>query len=369
MSLLDSLLGFQRVFRDGVEIVRRRALDFVGDGWVIADNPSTGRTEAAVNVEAIAALAASQVDEAIDTHHITISTSDNSQTIDAALIGARTAANTHVHVRFTGAGAKKVTIAEDVSIVGFALTVYKSAASSSISVEATNRTVLGQSGEVLVQPTVAEERSFTLVGIGSNWHFLGVPRIDGAVGNALLADGAINGAKIASNAGIELSKLEARTARHVLCVPGASNAPPSSVALGQNRVLWRGTGDITTLPLQEGTYSPTVSNLVGYEATPTVQWAAYARIGDFVTASVALSCFFNDGTQKALEVTLPVARGSNFSSQYQAAGGGGVEYAAPTYAGGFVRSVSGAQRVKFVAPVSATFGSGAVHFQFSYRVS
>lgn len=70
MSLLDSLLGFQRVFRDGVEIVRRRALDFVGDGWIVQDNPVTGRTEAAVDVDAIAALAAplaaEQVDESLE---------------------------------------------------------------------------------------------------------------------------------------------------------------------------------------------------------------------------------------------------------------------------------------------------------------
>lgn len=118
----------------------------------------------------------------------------------------------------------------------------------------------------------------------------------------------------------------------------------------------------------EGTWSPTVSNLTGYEATPTVEWARYTRIGNIVRASVALSCTFTTGGQKQLQVTLPVARGGNFASNYQATGGGGVESPSPTYTAGFVRAVSGAQRVRFVAPVAATTSTGAIHFEFTYEV-
>lgn len=54
MSLLDSLFGVQQVFRSGVEFVRRKAFDFVGPGWTIADNPTTGRTELAINATELA---------------------------------------------------------------------------------------------------------------------------------------------------------------------------------------------------------------------------------------------------------------------------------------------------------------------------
>lgn len=44
MSLLDGIFGITSIFKDGVELYTRKALDFKG-GWDIVDNPETGRTE------------------------------------------------------------------------------------------------------------------------------------------------------------------------------------------------------------------------------------------------------------------------------------------------------------------------------------
>lgn len=44
-TFLDGLFGIRGVFRAGVEAITRKAIDFVGDGWTLTDNPTTGRTE------------------------------------------------------------------------------------------------------------------------------------------------------------------------------------------------------------------------------------------------------------------------------------------------------------------------------------
>jgi hypothetical protein len=54
MSLLDSLFGIHKVYQDGVEAVTRKALDFVG-GFIVTDDPATGRTK--ISVAALAGFA------------------------------------------------------------------------------------------------------------------------------------------------------------------------------------------------------------------------------------------------------------------------------------------------------------------------
>jgi hypothetical protein len=47
MSLLDGIVGIRAIFQSGIEMISRKALDFTGD-FVLADNPTTGRTEVSV---------------------------------------------------------------------------------------------------------------------------------------------------------------------------------------------------------------------------------------------------------------------------------------------------------------------------------
>lgn len=107
--------------------------------------------------------------------------------------------HTHVTVRFTQGGEKRVVL--DTGAVGLLVTVYKSAAASSIVIEpGDGRTFRGSSAPVEVQPEVAAKRSFTIASIGDDWDFVGVPNIDGGVEGHMLDDGAVTTEKIASTA-------------------------------------------------------------------------------------------------------------------------------------------------------------------------
>lgn len=118
-----------------------------------------------------------------ETHHIVVSSTDTA-VVDAALLGGRSPANTHVHVRFTGGGTKKVTIASDLaasSTNGMLITVSAhSSQSFSIYVEAQSSSFEGQSGEVLASSLSTGAAGFTIAragGANGNWFFAGVPRV------------------------------------------------------------------------------------------------------------------------------------------------------------------------------------------------
>jgi len=103
--------------------------------------------------------------------------------------------HTHVTVRFTQGGEKRVVL--DTGAVGLLVTVYKSAAASSIVIEpGDGRTFRGSSAPVEVQPAVAAKRSFTIASIGNDWDFVGVPNIDGGVEGHMLRDESIKSAKL-----------------------------------------------------------------------------------------------------------------------------------------------------------------------------
>lgn len=44
-TFLDGLFGIRGIFLRGVEQITRKAIDFVGNGWTLTDNATTGRTE------------------------------------------------------------------------------------------------------------------------------------------------------------------------------------------------------------------------------------------------------------------------------------------------------------------------------------
>lgn len=119
-----------------------------------------------------------------ETNHIVVNSTDTA-VVDAALLGVRNPANTHVLVRFTGGGVKTLEIASDLtasSVNGMLITVSaNSSASFSINVDVKDGTFEGRSGPVEVSASTTSAVGFTIGKFGNsnnpNWAFVGMPRV------------------------------------------------------------------------------------------------------------------------------------------------------------------------------------------------
>lgn len=220
MSWLADLLGKEiRTLVDGVESIlpMRKTLRIVGSSAIEAkDNPTDGTTDLLIDPSGSLSDVLGKDNDAggieiknlgepkeptsalrvQDESNTIVLSSSGTVTIDTDTFAGRPPANAPVIVRFTGNGAKKLIFGADLGdgTNGLLVTVLKSAGNSSVSVEdAGGGTINGQAGEVLVQPAVADFRTFTLSPVGSprNWFFVGQPRVDGsALLSSAVADGA-----------------------------------------------------------------------------------------------------------------------------------------------------------------------------------
>lgn len=105
------------------------------------------------------------------------------------------------------------------------------------------------------------------------------------------------------------------------------------------------------LDFAAGTWSPTVSNIVGFTGTPSVDSAFFIRIGDMVACVVKVRGLTTAGSVTAhnFDVSLPVAPGSgNFGGNDGAAGIVEANVAAVNKPSdvGIINSVSGTQNVR-----------------------
>lgn len=219
MSWLADLLGKEiRTLIDGVESIlpMRKTLRIVGSSAIEAkDNPTDGTTDLLIDPSGSLSDVLGKDNDAggieiknlgepkeptsalrvQDESNTIVLSSSGTVTIDTDTFAGRPPANAPVIVRFTGNGAKKLIFGADLGdgTNGLLVTVLKSAGNSSVSVEdAGGGTINGQAGEVLVQPAVADFRTFTLSPVGSprNWFFVGQPRVDGlALLSSAVADG------------------------------------------------------------------------------------------------------------------------------------------------------------------------------------
>src|SRR5690606_19875312 len=232
------------------------------------------------------------------------------------------AEHTHVTVRFTQGSEKRVVL--DTGAVGLLVTVYKSAAASSIVIEpGDGRTFRGSSAPVEVQPEVAAKRSFTIASIGDDWDFVGVPNIDGGVEGNMLADGAVTTEKIASTA------LDGWSF-------GVSPAVPTPTA--DAHAATKAYVDARCL---SGEYTPTLSNHSNV-TTGSINHASYVRVGDQVTVYYHFTMNETSAGNITVDVSLPVARSGNFPNT-TSAGGSGTRGPASDIAAIRTNTVSGTQ--------------------------
>ena len=218
---LGDLPGIREIFRDGVAFIRRKALDFKGTGWTLADNPSTGRTDISIDLPVLAgalaedpsviaalgeldlAAVATNGNDAggrefknlgapttpssaariqdMGSYILVIGSGEADITINAATYGARDPATTPVLVALRWTGTKKITLANDSSrVIGQTITITKTWISSGFTISAPGSQI-EQSTADFVVPVVAASRTVTLcrVSDANGYSFVGAPLIDG----------------------------------------------------------------------------------------------------------------------------------------------------------------------------------------------
>lgn len=209
MSWLADLLGKEiRTLIDGVESIlpMRKTLRIVGSSAIEAkDNPTDGTTDLFIGPSGDLSDVLSNDNDAggneiknlgaptaptsalrgqDETHHIFVS-STGTALVSLALLEGRNPASTHVHVSFSGGGAKTLMISStltDASVNGMLVTVTANSSSTYlIRVDVQGGTFNGQSGPVLVSQSSSGASGFTIGKFGSgsfsNWSFVEVPLV------------------------------------------------------------------------------------------------------------------------------------------------------------------------------------------------
>jgi len=170
----------------GITYPRRARLRF--EGATVADDPVNGRTVVSVPGSG-----------APEPPSYLFLTSTDTVTLNDDLYAGRPPGGTLLIIRFIGPGEKKIVFGTMASSVGVMVLVYKSAANSSIVIEPTESlTWRGSSSPETIVPAISDEQSFLFSFIGNDGDFVLTPRINGAVGTALLADGAVTNDKMAN---------------------------------------------------------------------------------------------------------------------------------------------------------------------------
>lgn len=119
-----------------------------------------------------------------ETNHIVVNSTDTA-VIDAALLGVRNPANTHILVRFTGGGVKTLEIASDLtaaSVNGMLITASANSSSSfSVNVDVKDGTFEGRAGPVEVSASTTGAVGFTIGKFGgannTTWSFVSTPMV------------------------------------------------------------------------------------------------------------------------------------------------------------------------------------------------
>ena len=118
-----------------------------------------------------------------------------------------------------------------------------------------------------------------------------------------------------------------------------------------------------------GTYTPSVTNL-GNVTSPTARTSQYMRIGNIVTVQFRVDISVTAAnTSSFFQITLPIAPGSNFSSDYQLNGSGAIQNnnTIPT-TGFYIYAANGTSNAQIVC-ISGNFTGGQVFYgSFSYSV-
>lgn len=142
---------------------------------------------------------------------------------------------------------------------------------------------------------------------------------------------------------------------------------PAQPAAGA--ILTDGSGQLSTLPLSSGMYTPTIVGVSGFtNGTISVRQHNYSRVGSIVTVSGFVN--FTGGTSSSTSsftISLPVST-ANFSSVYQGTGVCSYQTGSGNPLSGSIQSNIGATTVTAtVSTVSATTGS-AVLYTFTYQI-
>ena len=117
--------------------------------------------------------------------HMVVSSTDT-VTVDDELYGPRNPGDTHLVILFTGAGEKRVVLAT--AYDGQTITIVKNDDASSIVLEPSGDgpTFRGSSSDATVQTSIAERRAFTIVALGDDYDYVGIPQVDGATARRLV---------------------------------------------------------------------------------------------------------------------------------------------------------------------------------------